>query len=284
MNKYNSLTPTSHAILKDKATEAPFTGPYVEKATQGTYLCKGCGAALFRAGQQFTSSCGWPSFDDELKDRVKQLPDADGRRTEILCAGCDGHLGHIFHGEHYTAKNTRYCVNGFALDFVEDENVIDTQEAILAAGCFWGVEYYLKQLPGVLLAESGYCGGEVANPSYEAVCSKKSGHLEAVRVIYDPNKLSYEALLKYFFEIHDFTQTNGQGPDLGPQYLSAVFYFDQQQNSIAEKVIQQLKELGYEVATQLLPASTFWPAEEYHQDYYHKTGKQPYCHTRRKVF
>lgn len=284
MNKYASLTPEVLHILRDKGTELPFSCKYDTEITQGTYLCRGCGHALFRADSHFSSGCGWPSFDDEIVNAIKREPDADGRRTEILCNYCESHLGHVFGGEGFTKKNTRHCVNSLAIEFVEDNEVVNTEEAILAAGCFWGVEYLLKKLPGVLKTEVGYIGGNVDNPTYQQVCTQQTGHLEALRVVFDPTRLSYETLLKYFFEIHDFSQEDGQGPDLGPQYLSAIFYFDNKQKRTAEHVIAELKNLGYQVATQLYEVSTFWSAEDYHQDYYTKTGKQPYCHIWTKKF
>lgn len=284
MDKINTLTPDIVAISRDKATERPFSGHYLEKQEQGTYLCRRCGLALFRADNQFTSSCGWPSFDDELPNAIQRKIDVDGRRTEILCHRCDSHLGHVFMGEGYTDKNLRHCVNSLAIEFVANESVLDTEEAILAAGCFWGVQYYLDRLDGVLKTEVGYTGGTVANPTYKQVCSKTTGHLEAIRVVYDINKISYEQIIKYFFEIHDPTQQDGQGPDHGPQYLSAIFYLNDAQQQMAMAVTQQLKDLGYSLATQLLSATVFWSAEDYHQAYYEKTGKAPYCHVYVKRF
>ncbi len=284
MKKQATLTPNVLAILQDKGTEPPFSGQYLEKSSRGTFLCRGCGLALFRAEHHFVSVCGWPSFDDELPEAILREPDRDGHRTEILCHRCHGHLGHMFEGEKYTPNNLRHCVNSLAIEFVADQTVLDTGEAILAAGCFWGVQYYLDQLDGVLKTEVGYTGGQTQSPTYEEVCTKKTGHFEAIRVVYDCAKLAYEDLLKYFFEIHDPTQTDGQGPDLGPQYLSAIFYEDEKQKKEAQAVIEQLQALDYKVATRLLPAAPFWLAEEYHQDYYEKTGKEPYCHVRVKRF
>lgn len=281
INKYASLTPNTLAILKDKATEAPFSGDYLAPLELGTFLCRGCGLALFRADSQFTSHCGWPSFDDEIAGTVERKMDADGRRTEILCARCQSHLGHVFAGEGFTNKNLRHCVNSLAIEFVPDQKVLDTEEAILAAGCFWGVEHLFQKLPGILKTDVGYCGGESTEPTYQQVCAGDTGHLEVLRVVYDVAKLSYQQVLQYFFEIHDFAQTDGQGPDLGTQYLSAIFYFNKTQQQIAESVMSQLKGQGCSVATTLLPVPTFWPAELYHQDYYTKTGKQPYCHVRK---
>lgn len=161
---------------------------------------------------------------------------------------------------------------------------LSTQEAIVAGGCFWGVQALLDQLPGVVKTEVGYTGGHKSHPTYQEVCKTDTGHFEATRIIYDPAILDYETLIKYFFEIHDPTQVDGQGPDIGSSYRSAIFYYDEQQKSIAEKVIQELRSKKYNVVTELLPVSIFWKAELYHQDYYAKTGKEPYCHVRVKRF
>lgn len=271
-------------IVRNKGTEAPYSGLYNDFGETGTYLCRQCGLALFRSTTKFHSGCGWPSFDEEIEKAVLREVDADGSRTEILCARCHAHLGHVFIGERFTAKNIRHCVNSLSLDFVANLAVEDTEEAIFAAGCFWGVEYYFKKLPGVLKTEVGYTGGHKNHPTYEQVCEKTTGHYEAIRIVYDPQKINYEILTKYFFEIHDPTQTNGQGPDLGMQYLSVIFFYDQTQKEIALKLIKILETLHHKIATKLLPVSVFWPAEIYHQDYYEKTGKKPYCHHYTKKF
>jgi len=284
MLKTASLPDIILTVVKNKGTEPPFSGEYDDFGASGTYLCRQCGLPLFRSQDKFHSGCGWPSFDEEIPGNVRRKMDADGMRTEILCKRCEAHLGHVFAGEHFTLKNTRHCVNSLSLDFVSDLNVKETEEAIFAAGCFWGVEYYLKKLPGVLKTEAGYTGGQKKNPSYEDLCTGSTGHYEAIRVLYDPEKIHYEQLTKYFFEIHDPTQTNGQGPDLGEQYLSVIFYYDDEQKKIAQNLIKQLENLGFRIATQLLPVSPFWRAENYHQDYYAKTGKQPYCHRYEKKF
>ena len=155
-----------------------------------------------------------------------------------------------------------------------------TETAYLAGGCFWGVEYHLEQIPGVIDVTSGYMGGHTEHPTYREVCSGTTGHLETVEVRFDPTRTNYEAILRTFFEIHDPTQANGQGPDIGEQYQSAVFYTSTEQRRTAEKLIGILKAKGYRVVTVVRPAERFWPAEDYHQDYYRRTGKQPYCHTR----
>ena len=278
LDKTVSLTPATRRIICDKATETPGSGAYNDVVSLGSYLCRRCGLALFRADSQFSAGCGWPSFDEEIAHAVKQMPDHDGDRIEILCSRCDGHLGHVFIGEQLTTKNCRYCVNSAALDFVKDNNVVDTEEALLAGGCFWGVDYFLRQLPGVLNVEVGYSGGMIANPTYDQVCDGHTGHYEVARVLFDSKKTDYSTVLKRYFEIHDPTQHSGQGPDIGQRYQSAIFYYNEAQHEQANQLILRLKANGYDVATRLLVAQTFWPAENYHQNYYTKHAKLPYCH------
>ena len=158
------------------------------------------------------------------------------------------------------------------------------ETAYFAGGCFWGVEHYLEQMDGVLSVESGYMGGHLDNPTYKDVSYKETGHLETVRVRFDTERIDFEAVAKRFFEIHDPTQADGQGPDLGSQYLSAVFYDGPEQKKITEKLIGLLKDRGYDVVTDVREAGEFYIAEDYHQDYYAKTGKTPYCHSRVKRF
>lgn len=276
--KTASLPDIILAVVQDKGTEKPYSGEYDDFEEAGTYLCRRCGLALFRSRTKFHSGCGWPSFDEEIPGAVLREKDDDGYRTEILCSRCHAHLGHVFSGESFTVKNTRHCVNSLSLDFVSNLEVKDTEEAIFAAGCFWGVEYYFKQFPGVLKTEVGYSGGHKQQPTYEEICSGKTGHYEVIRVVYDPAKTTYADIVKFFFEIHDPTQTNGQGPDHGEQYLSVIFYYNDEQKQTARALINTLETAGNKIATKVLPVSVFWRAEKYHQDYYQKTGKQPYCH------
>lgn len=284
MDKTAGLTPLILSVVSDKGTEKPFSGEFDQFGEEGTYLCRRCGLALYRSSHKFHSGCGWPSFDEEVNGAITRIPDQDGMRTEICCARCLAHLGHVFVGEQFTNKNTRHCVNSLSLDFVADHTVTDTEEAIFAAGCFWGVQYYFDQLPGVLMTEVGYTGGQRPSPTYEQVCSGATGHFEAIRVIYDPEKISFEALTKFFFEIHHFSQNNGQGPDIGSQYLSVAFYYNETQKKIIESVIAILKSKNFEVSTKVLPVTPFWRAETYHQDYYAKNQKTPYCHQHTKIF
>ena len=164
---------------------------------------------------------------------------------------------------------------------MNNENI---KKAYFAAGCVWGVEYHFEKIKGVISAISGYMGGNITNPSYEMVCTGFSGHLEVVEVTYDENIVSFETLTKLFFEIHDFSQTNGQGPDIGSQYLSAIFYCDEEQKGISEKLIVELENKGFKVVTFLYKLVPFYKAEDYHQNYYERHQKVPYCHSYRKIF
>ncbi len=285
--KYNELTSEESYIIDNKGTEAPFSGKYNDFYEKGIYLCKRCNAPLYKSNDKFSSGCGWPSFDDEIAGAVKRIPDIDGRRIEIVCANCRGHLGHLFEGEKFTAKDRRHCVNSLSLIFKSEEKYCEQHAfAYFAAGCFWGVEHLFKDFKGVYSVISGYMGGYVENPDYQTVCTGNTGHLEVVRVEYDACEVSYKELSKHFFEIHDFTQINGQGPDIGNQYLSAIFYMDEEQKRVALELIDELQDMGYKVTTSLYEASRikFYEAEEYHQNYYTKMNKTPYCHSYKKIF
>ena len=161
---------------------------------------------------------------------------------------------------------------------------MQTSTAYFASGCFWGTEYHFMKHAGVLSTAVGFMGGHKEFPTYPEVKTGTTGHLETVEVVYDPQVTSYEELVKLFFETHDFTQLDGQGPDIGSQYLSAIFYLSPQQKEVAKKYVDILTEKGYEVATSLRPAERFWMAEDYHQQYYEHKGTTPYCHIYRKIF
>lgn len=282
-SKYRKLTTEEKRVILDKGTEYPGTGEFNNFKKKGIFRCKQCNDPLYSSSTKFNSGCGWPSFDDAIEGNVREVLDADGRRTEIVCENCGGHLGHVFRGEQFTPKNTRHCVNSISLLF-EPESDSKTDTAVFASGCFWGTEYFLQQMSGVIDTKPGYIGGNVENPTYREVCSGKTGHAEAVQVIFDPDSVTYEELAKLYFETHDPTQVDRQGPDIGTQYRSEIFYFNDLQKKISENLIEQLQNKGLNIATKLTKASTFWVAEEYHQDYYIKTGKQPYCHSYKQLF
>jgi len=300
--KLRDLTPEEEAVIVNKGTERPFSGEYNDHHQAGTYVCRRCGTPLYESDDKFDSGCGWPSFDDELPGAVKRLPDADGRRTEILCEACGAHLGHVFEGEQLTDKDTRHCVNSISLHFIpagaekdgasrEGSGALEngapagsSARAYFAGGCFWGVEHVFQEVDGVAAVRSGYTGGDTEEPTYREVCNGTTGHAEAVEVVYDPAVVSYETLAKLFFEIHDPTQVDRQGPDRGSQYRSAVFYVDDGQKRVADELVTILRDKGYDVATEVTEAGRFWEAEDYHQDYYEKTGGRPYCHARQKRF
>jgi len=273
------LTPEETRVIVNKGTEAPFTGAFEHKTDSGVYVCRRCGAALYRSEDKFDAGCGWPSFDAEIPGAVIRQPDADRQRTEIVCATCGGHLGHVFTGERLTPRDTRHCVNSISMSFVPLADVSNQfSRAIFAGGCFWGVQSLLEKMKGVIRTTVGYTGGNTEHPTYEEVCTHTTGHAEAMEIIFDQRQTSFEALARRFFEIHDPTQRNRQGPDMGDQYRSAVFYTNDKQRETALKLIADLRSRGFDVATEVVPAAVFWPAEAYHQHYYDRTGKTPYCH------
>lgn len=281
----NRLTDIERYVMEQKGTERPFTGEYYDFFEEGTYVCKRCGTALYRSNDKFRSGCGWPSFDDEIKGAVKRILDADGRRTEIQCAKCGAHLGHVFIGEGFTPKDTRHCVNSVSLKFVPlKKKYSNMKEIYFAGGCFWGTEHYFKQLRGVVDTKVGYANGNTDNPTYREVCTDKTGFAETVRVVYDPDVITLEFLTEMYFRAIDPTSVDQQGPDIGSQYRTGIYYKDDADKVEIGKVYDSMRQkLGSRMAVEFLPLKNFYYAEEYHQDYLDK-NPAGYCHLPSSLF
>lgn len=281
----NRLTDIERYVMEQKGTERPFTGEYYDFFEEGTYVCKRCGTALYRSNDKFRSGCGWPSFDDEIKGAVKRILDADGRRTEIQCAKCGAHLGHVFIGEGFTPKDTRHCVNSVSLKFVPlKKKYSNMKEIYFAGGCFWGTEHYFKQLRGVVDTQVGYANGNTDNPTYREVCTDKTGFAETVRVVYDPDVITLDFLTEMYFRAIDPTSVDQQGPDIGSQYRTGIYYKDDADKAEIRKVYDSMRQkLGSRMAVEFLPLKNFYYAEEYHQDYLDK-NPAGYCHLPSSLF
>lgn len=284
------LAPEVYRITQGAGTEAAFCGGLLDNKKDGAYYCVVCGLPLFSSAHKFNSGTGWPSFYQEIDPEhvVRKSDNAHGMvRTEINCARCGSHLGHVF-TDGPAPTGERHCLNSASMMFHEKGEPLPPQSqpanrqetAYFAAGCFWGIEYYFQKGPGVIDAVSGYMQGETDRPTYQEVCTDTTGHAETVKVVYDPSKISFRRLLEAFFTMHDPTQVNRQGPDMGAQYRSGVWYVNNEQKREAEAFIRELegsKRFGAKkIATQVEKARTFFSAEEYHQDYVAKTGQA--CH------
>jgi peptide methionine sulfoxide reductase msrA/msrB len=276
------LSPEKFYVLRKEGTEKPYSGKLLMNKEKGVYKCAACGNELFTDEMKFDAHCGWPSFDKEIeggKIITKDDYSLGMKRTEIECAKCGGHLGHLF-DDGPTDTGLRYCVNSVSLEFVNEKDIQKTDTITLGAGCFWCVEGVFELIGGVEEVKSGYAGGSVKNPSYKEVCTGNTGHAEVVQVVFNPSIISLEDILKVFFTAHDPTTLNRQGADVGTQYRSVIFYHNEAQKTTAKHIVELLtteKAFELPIVTQIKPLTNFHIAENYHQDYYELNKSEPYC-------
>lgn len=263
-----ALSPEQFYITQENGTERPYTGEYNDHYEEGIYADIVSGEPLFSSHDKFRSGCGWPSFSKPLvKDHVAEKQDYSHgmSRIEVRSKYGDSHLGHVFNDGPQSKGGLRYCINSASLKFVpknemtdqgyeeflylfetdgEEKTMTNTEKAILAGGCFWGVEDLIRKLPGVLETQVGYTGGKAENPKYPEVKTGETGHAEAIEIVFDPKRISFRALLEFFFQMHDPSTTNRQGNDIGSQYRSEIFAVTEEQAKIAEEVIADVDTSG----------------------------------------
>ena len=272
------LTEDQYHITREQGTERPFTHEFNDVKEKGVFLCVSCDNPLFGKTTKFNSGTGWPSFYAPYFSKSVKVgqDDSEGMsRDEVSCARCNAHLGHVFN-DGPQPTGLRYCIDGIALKFQAAQKL---EKVVFAQGCFWCTEHIFEAVKGVKEVISGYAGGKEKNPTYEEVGGGSTSHAEAIEVTYDFSVISYEELLKVYFNSGDITQVNGQGNDVGKQYRSIVFYNNETQKKAAENYIQKLNQSGNytkKIAVEVVANKKFYVAEDYHQDYVKHNPNQGY--------